>query len=266
LAILGFNPIAFVTINAFQTLYQFWIHTKTINKLPPAVEFIFNTPSHHRVHHGRNPKYIDKNHGGTLIIFDRMFGTFQREEEEVVYGVTKPLNSWNPVWANVDYYADMWNDLKGEMTWGDRLKYIFALPGWRPESLGGKVEPSPVEPGNVAKYDTAIPLSVNYYVLAQYVVILLGTTLLLFNVESDFMTRAILLGGSVWIVWSIGNLGAIFEMKRWVRYSEPLRWIILVIAAVFLGVPLWMSAAIVAIAIFSTLSWWSLIRMTGNNH
>ena len=79
LAIIGFNPIAFVTINAFQTLYQFWIHTKTINKMPRWFEFVFNTPSHHRVHHGRNPKYIDKNHGGTLIIFDRLFGSFQAE-------------------------------------------------------------------------------------------------------------------------------------------------------------------------------------------
>jgi sterol desaturase/sphingolipid hydroxylase (fatty acid hydroxylase superfamily) len=93
LAILGFNPVAFVAINAFQILYQFWIHTRTLKKLPAWVEYVFNTPSHHRVHHGRNPKYIDKNHGGTLILFDRIFGTFQAEEEAVIYGVTKPLSS-----------------------------------------------------------------------------------------------------------------------------------------------------------------------------
>ena len=259
LAILGFNPIAFVTINAFQTLYQFWIHTRTINKLHPAVEFIFNTPSHHRVHHGRNPKYIDKNHGGTLIIFDRMFGTFQKEEEEVVYGVTKPLNSWNPVWANVDYYADMWRDLKGDMTWGERLKYIFALPGWRPASLGGALEPPPVDPDHVAKYDTDIPLAVNYYVLAQYVVVLLGTTLLLFNIESDFMTRGLLLGGSVWIIWSVGNLGAIFEMRRWVRYSEPLRWVVMGASAFVIGAPMWIADIIAGVAILSLVSWTILV-------
>ena len=80
LAVFGFDPIPFLLINTLQTLYQFWIHTETIHKLPRWFEYIFNTPSHHRVHHGRNPEYIDKNHGGTLIIFDRLFGTFQDEE------------------------------------------------------------------------------------------------------------------------------------------------------------------------------------------
>ena len=259
LALLGFNPIAFVTINAFQTLYQFWIHTRTIDKLHPAFEFIFNTPSHHRVHHGRNPKYIDKNHGGTLIIFDRMFGSFQREEEEVVYGVTKPLNSWNPVWANVDYYADMWNDLRQDMTWGDRIRYVFALPGWRPASLGGKIDPPEVDSGHVEKFDTSVPISLNYYVLAQYMVILLGTTLLLFNVESDFMTRGLLLGGSIWIIWSIGNLGAIFEMRKWVKVSEPLRWVVLGVSAFMVGAPFWVAVPIVIVAALSTVVWMVLM-------
>ena len=84
LAFIGFNPYMFATIASLQTLYQFWIHTKVIGRMPAWFEFIFATPSHHRVHHGVNPKYIDKNHAGTLIIWDRIFGTFQQEEEEVV--------------------------------------------------------------------------------------------------------------------------------------------------------------------------------------
>ncbi|HKC12517.1 MAG TPA: sterol desaturase family protein, partial [Vicinamibacteria bacterium] len=90
LALLGLPPLVFLTVSSFNTLYQFWIHTRTIGRLGP-LEWVLNTPSHHRVHHGRNPKYIDRNHGGTLIVWDRLFGTFQGEEEEPVYGITTPL-------------------------------------------------------------------------------------------------------------------------------------------------------------------------------
>lgn len=92
LAIIGFPPPMFLAMSAFDTLYQFWIHTRAIDRLGP-LEWFMNTPSHHRVHHARNPKYLDKNYAGIFIIWDRMFGTFEPEEEPVVYGVTEPLNS-----------------------------------------------------------------------------------------------------------------------------------------------------------------------------
>ena len=111
LAFIGYNTLDFALIAALNTLYQFWIHTETINKMG-WLEYVFNTPSHHRVHHGRNPKYIDKNHAGTLIIWDRLFGTFQQEEERPTYGIIKPIQSWNPVWANISHYASMAEDLK----------------------------------------------------------------------------------------------------------------------------------------------------------
>ncbi|RZK98006.1 MAG: sterol desaturase family protein, partial [Pedobacter sp.] len=106
LAFLGFDPVMFLTISAFNTIYQFWIHTRAIKNMG-VLEHIINTPSHHRVHHGSNPKYIDKNHAGTLIIWDKLFGTFQKEEDVVYYGITKPLASWNPVWANFHYWHDL---------------------------------------------------------------------------------------------------------------------------------------------------------------
>ena len=90
------------------------------------------------------PKYIDKNHGGTLIIFDRWFGTFQKEEEEVVYGVTKALSSWNPLWANLDYYADLKTDWNKMENWKDRFQLLFQKPGWLPASLGGYRSPPAV--------------------------------------------------------------------------------------------------------------------------
>lgn len=91
-AVLGVHPVTILTVGAFVTLYQFWIHTKALGKLGP-VEWLFNTPSHHRVHHGSDPKYIDRNHAGTLIIWDRLFGTYQVEEEEPLYGITTPLGT-----------------------------------------------------------------------------------------------------------------------------------------------------------------------------
>ena len=185
------------------------------------------------MHHGRNPKYIDKNHGGTLIIFDRMFGTFQAEEEEVVYGVTKPLSSWNPVWANVDYYVDMWNDLRKDMTWLQRVKYVFAEPGWKPSSLGGFSVPPQVTADTAVKYDTQISAALNYYILAQYVVVLLGTSLLLFNLEHPDMTRGLLLAGSGWIIWTIATIGGLLESRSWSRISEILRWIVLAVGIYF---------------------------------
>lgn len=137
LAVIGFSPAVFITIASLQTLYQFWIHTKLIGKMNPVFEYVFNTPSHHRVHHGVNPKYIDRNHGGTLIIFDRWFGTFQLEEEEVVYGITKQINSWNPVWVNFEYWIDLFKEAFQVHKVKNFFLMMFKMPGWKPEELGG---------------------------------------------------------------------------------------------------------------------------------
>ncbi len=224
LALIGFNPISFVAINAFQTLYQFWIHTETIRKLPAWFEYIFNTPSHHRVHHGKNPKYIDKNHGGTLIIFDRLFGTFQAEEEEVVYGVTKPLASWNPIWANLDWYADLWRDLKRPMSWVDRLYLLFAKPGWLPDHLGGYRSPPEIDDDSRHRFDIELPHGLNYYVLIQYLVVLGLTSAFLFNIDHFSYGQQIVM--ACLILFSVTNLGGLFELKPWSQKLEFLRWLI----------------------------------------
>lgn len=225
LALIGFNPLAFVTINAFQTLYQFWIHTKAINKLHPAIEYIFNTPSHHRVHHGRNPKYIDKNHGGTLIIFDRIFGTFQPEEEEVVYGVTKPLASWNPLWANFDYYADLWSDLRRPMSMVDKVKMLFMKPGWLPESLGGYRAPEQVSAATAVKFLTPVSRQLNIYILVQYLILLAITSYFLFQL--NVFTRQEQLVLACFVVYSIVVFGALLERKSWAKLAEVIRYVFL---------------------------------------
>ncbi len=167
LALIGFDTLTFALIAAFITLYQFWIHPETIGKLG-WLELVPNTPSHHRVHHGRDPKYIDRNHAGTFIIWDKLFGTFQKEEETPTYGITKPVNSWNPVWANFDHYVRLSEQVRETPGFVNRLGVIFNKPGWRPEVLGGYQSAPAVEKSTYVKYDVQPSLKVNLYVLFQF--------------------------------------------------------------------------------------------------
>ena len=180
-------------------------------------EYVFNTPSHHRVHHGRDPKYIDKNHAGSLIIWDKMFGTFQPEEEKPTYGITKPINSWNAVFANVSHYVEMGKDLKRIPSWTDKIKYLFKKPGWLPESLGGYRPAPEVDKLSYKKYDTPAPMSLNLYVLFQYILCLIGTAIFLnkadqFNLgEKIFITEFDLYRcGQQWCPVRTANVGEVF--------------------------------------------------------
>lgn len=220
LALLGFKTLDFALISALNTLYQFWIHTETIKKLG-FLEYFLNTPSHHRVHHGRDPKYIDKNHAGSLIIWDKMFGTFQAEEEKPTYGITKPINSWNAVWANFSHYSEMGKDLKRIEKWSDKIKYLFKKPGWLPESLGGYRTVPEVNKAAYKKYETPAPLSLNYYVLFQYALCLIGTGLFLFKQDNFLMGEKIFFSIIISIV--VVNCGVLFENKPWVRWAEWFR-------------------------------------------
>jgi sterol desaturase/sphingolipid hydroxylase (fatty acid hydroxylase superfamily) len=124
--LLGFHPLVFLITYQLLVLYQFWVHTELIHRLPAVVEYLWVTPSHHRVHHGRNVHYIDRNYGASLIIWDRMFGTFQTEDEKPVYGLTKPLNSYNPIYLNFHEWADLYRDIRKA---GSLRKAIHLLIG-----------------------------------------------------------------------------------------------------------------------------------------
>lgn len=223
LAFLGFETLDFALMSAFITLYQFWIHTELINKMG-WFEYVFNTPSHHRVHHGRNPKYIDKNHAGTLIIWDKMFGTFEQEEERPTYGITKPINSWNAVWANFSHYADMGKDLKRIPNLTDKIRYLFNKPGWLPEYLGGYQAAPEVDKTTYKKYDQPSGMSLNLYVLFQYVLCIMGTALFLFNTTKFTLPQKAFIAVLISIV--VVNCGVMFENKAWVKVSEWLRIIL----------------------------------------
>lgn len=135
LPLLGFEPWAIYVAFAFNLIFQFFTHTETIARLPRPIEFVFNTPSHHRVHHGSDPEYLDKNYGGILIIWDRMFGTFQAEMHTPTYGLTTPVNTYNVVTLQYHEYGSIISDVRTACGWRDRLGYIFAPPGWKPARL-----------------------------------------------------------------------------------------------------------------------------------
>ncbi|UML94534.1 sterol desaturase family protein [Shewanella xiamenensis] len=128
LVILGFDPNWVVFVVLLNLGLQFFVHTQAVKKLGP-LEWLFNTPSHHRVHHGRNPQYIDKNYAGILIIWDKLFGTFVPEEETVIYGITKPVNSFNPLKVTFSEWRDMFSEATARgLTLLERFKILFAPP------------------------------------------------------------------------------------------------------------------------------------------
>lgn len=223
LALIGFDPIMFLTLSSFNTLYQFWIHTRTIKSMG-FLEYILNTPSHHRVHHGSNPKYIDKNHAGTLIIWDRLFGTFQKEEEEVYYGITTPLASWNPVWANVHYWKDLIETAKKSDNISDKVRVFIKPPGWFPETLGGFKHAPEIDVVNYKKFHTETAMSVMAYALLLFLVALaLGSYQLFFF---DKLTLATNILVATFTILSMLTCGALLEKKRWFVNVESLRFLI----------------------------------------
>lgn len=138
LALLGVRPDAIEYGRQVNLIYQYWIHTDVIRRIGPLEE-VLNTPSHHRVHHGMDQKYLDRNHGSILIIWDRLFGTFQREEEQPTYGLTKNIDTFNPLRIASHEYADIVDDVAHADTWRDRLSYVLRGPGWRPAPRVGRV-------------------------------------------------------------------------------------------------------------------------------
>jgi sterol desaturase/sphingolipid hydroxylase (fatty acid hydroxylase superfamily) len=131
LCLAGLSPGLVATARGVNLLYQFWIHTEAIGRIGPPEE-VLNSPSHHRVHHGSNSQYLDRNHGSILIVWDRLFGTFEREDEPVVYGITKNIDTFNPAQIASHEFATMLHDVAGSTGWGERFSHVARAPGWAP--------------------------------------------------------------------------------------------------------------------------------------
>ncbi|MGW5556156.1 sterol desaturase family protein [Micromonospora sp. NPDC003944] len=132
LIVAGVHPAVVAFCGSVNLLYQFWIHTERIDRMPRWYEAVFNTPSHHRVHHASQGSYLDRNFGGILIVWDRLFGSFAPEQERCVYGLTKNVDSYNPVRVAFHEYASIARDLRAAVTWRHRVGHLFRAPGWQP--------------------------------------------------------------------------------------------------------------------------------------
>lgn len=274
LAVVGFPPKWYLAMSAINLLYQFWIHTEAIDRLGP-LEWVMNTPSHHRVHHARNPKYLDKNYAGMFIIWDRMFGTFQAEEERPVYGITKPLHSWNPLWANLHYWAELAEDAWRAPRWRDKIKIWFMPLGWTPPGVPERPRAKEITREQLVKYNPRLPLAMTLYIVAQFVLALaLGVAVLSMGDElakatsegvqangtQPQVTMRDIVGPAALVLWSLLNIGGLLECKPWARPAEFLR-----LAAIPLAAYWWFGAETLPLAVacgitFVSAAWLFAIR------
>jgi len=228
LAFVGFSPYSFLIVKAINLIYQFWIHTKAIDKMG-FLEWFMNTPSHHRVHHGKNPKYLDKNYAAVFIIWDRMFGTFQKEEEEPVYGITKAYNSWNPLWTNFHYWGELFRIASKSPSLKNKIKVFLKPPGWHPEELGGFQAAPEVDKATYQKFDAEVPRSAKIYILFQFVPALVVASAFLFLAPSFTSIQKYVLTAVIFL--SIANCGALFERKKWAITSEYFKFGLAIVLA-----------------------------------
>lgn len=232
LALLGIPVVMWVVCHGLNLIYQFWIHTREIDRLPRPLEAVLNTPSHHRVHHGVNPQYQDRNYAGVFIIWDRLFGTFEPEVEAPVYGITRPLASWNPVWANVHVFADMLRTARRCRSWRDRWQAVFGHPGWTPAYLGPTERPAPFTPGTFTKFDPPVPGRLQAYAFAQFAVALVAAVGLLEAAGS--LPAGQTLAGMFYLMLTLSNVGALLEGRAWAAVSELVRLAVLAAACLAL--------------------------------
>jgi len=170
LFLIGLPVQVVATVYAVDLIYQFWVHTQHVHKLG-WIDRVFITPSNHRVHHAQNKIYIDRNYGGILILWDRLFGTYQEEldDEPVIFGVRKPLQSWNPFWANLQVYSYLWFDAVNTRKWSDKIGVWFRRTGWRPADVEARFPKKKADLAHFHKYDPETKPALRRYVLAQFV-------------------------------------------------------------------------------------------------
>jgi alkylglycerol monooxygenase len=212
LALLGVPPVVYFVCKAIDTLYQFWIHTELIRRVGPA-EAVLNTPSHHRVHHGINPQYLDKNYGGVLIVWDRLFRTFEPEVERPVYGTTKPLRSLNPLWANLQPLLDVVRLARSAPDWRGFFYAFVAPPGWRPGGLVPPADPDELRERAAHPFDVPASPALATYIAVQAVLAVPATMALL--IHSASAPPAVVLAGVALLTAGTVAWAGLFERRPW---------------------------------------------------
>ncbi|MBU3055005.1 sterol desaturase family protein [Pseudomonas indica] len=222
MAVAGVPPQVFLTVAALNLLYQFWVHTRHIPKLG-WLEWLLITPSNHRVHHAQNPIYMDRNYGGVFILWDRLFGTFQEELDEhpVVFGVTTPLASWNPLWANLQFYVQLWRDAAQAASRWDRLRIWFMPTGWRPADVAARYPLAKPDLVGFVKFEVPLAPGRKVYAAAQFALyVAVGSGLL---AVGETLALPYLLAAWAWMAFGLYAIGAWLENRPWAPAIEWLR-------------------------------------------
>jgi sterol desaturase/sphingolipid hydroxylase (fatty acid hydroxylase superfamily) len=222
LFLLGMPFEVFVTVNALDLIYQFWVHTQLVGKMG-WLDRILVTPSNHRVHHAQNDVYIDKNYGGILIIWDRLFGTFQEEldDEPVVFGIRKPLANWNPFWANLQVYDYLWFDAVRTRRWRDKLGVWFRRTGWRPPDMAERYPKQRADLDRFEKFDPPLEAAARRYIVGQFVAAAAGV-LWIGQVFAEQGAAAVFLPCVLlWVL--LYSVGIISERRHYAVHTETVR-------------------------------------------
>ena len=244
LYVLGFPPYVLITVGSLNLIYQFWVHTEHIRTLGP-LEWIFITPSNHRVHHAKNPEYLDKNYGGVFILWDRLLGTFKAEEPDrpCVYGTTEQLASWNPLWANVHIYVGGVKDMLRTRHPADAFLLWFRGPGWRPRDLRDE----PPHDWQAPKFSPPAAAFARVYTFAQFWIAVPLSFVVLFSE----MSREMVLASAALLTYGFYVQGTWLEGRAYAAVLEWLRLAAITVLAWFgtliagswsTEVSLWLSA------------------------
>ena len=217
LAVLGFPPAMFATVVGINTVYQFFLHTELVRTLGP-LEWVLNTPSHHRVHHGCNGRYLDKNHGAMLIVWDRLFGTFEPEGERPVYGTVKPVASFNPVTCTWAPMGDLVNLMRSMPRFLDKLTAPFRAPEWRPVGMApAELDVLPDRP----KFHVRTNRAALVYVFVSFIMATGVSLYFLFQgTHASLGTKIVF---TAWFVATLAGLGAVLEARSWAKWIEGVR-------------------------------------------
>jgi sterol desaturase/sphingolipid hydroxylase (fatty acid hydroxylase superfamily) len=224
LALIGFSPQMIYAASGIQLILAFWHHTKLIGKMG-WFEKYFNSPSHHRVHHGTNAKYLDKNYGEIFIIWDKMFGTFQAEEEEVNYGILRQPKSWNPLIINFHFWGMLFQDFKETKSYWDKARLWFMPLGWRPSDVRFREPVKPFEKGEYKRYESTEFEGARPYLILQ-LLLGLGAMLFAMNMKNDLtISGRVFFSSFLWL--GMISWGAILESRFWGIALEVFKTILL---------------------------------------
>ncbi|GLQ86818.1 sterol desaturase family protein [Dyella flagellata] len=221
MALLGYPTELFAVVALIDLLYQFWVHTEVIGRLG-WFDRVFCSPSNHRAHHAVNDRYLDRNYGGILILWDRLFGTFVQENDDdpPIYGTRSPLNSFNPLWANVEVYGAMLKDSWHARHWLDKLRVWIKPPGWRPSDVAARFPKAGFDLHH-ARYSPPISPALKFYCIAQFALLLLiGVNFLDVAPKLAWLPAA---AYAMYLVYSLWALGFLLEGRRIGMWLELLR-------------------------------------------